>query len=328
MLIEDVIRQLDREVFRDLEGPEARALFAEMAKAVHPDVCRDPRAGEVFSRLVRARDASIEEVAPHGAEIVLKTAAGRRFSFRTLSDAVSDAGRIMILRRSLTEVFTPENDDLADRALSAVKAFRFADTAMRLEMSRFLPREPSVRRLDDGSVMIITPRQPGDALLRDVVARRGPLDPRTGAWIISGLMNVACWLAWSGTQHGAVSEDSVMIDPQTHRVSLNGGWAFSAKIGKTMTALPARTLSVIPALGEPGAVAAPDTDRVLIRRLLLRLCEPGSLPEPVRLWARSIAGDDAVLDYRSWRSAMTQAWGKPVFHDAGFTATDVYGKAA
>ena len=53
-----------------------------------------------------------------------------------------------------------------------------------------------------------------------------PLPSTHLAWLISRMENICCALAFSGLEHGAISPDSIWINPETHEGALFGDWRF------------------------------------------------------------------------------------------------------
>ncbi len=53
-----------------------------------------------------------------------------------------------------------------------------------------------------------------------------PLPSTHLAWVISRMENICCALAFSGLEHGAISPDSIWVNPETHEGALFGDWRY------------------------------------------------------------------------------------------------------
>lgn len=312
---------------------EVRRAFRRLAALWHPDVCKDPRATEVFAHLVRMRDAALGPSRPAPSVTrTLRTRDGRSLGLSPLSTLPLDTGELLIGRRSLTWVYRADMADLAEAGAAAIAGFRFADERMRKQMTPFLPTLDRRIPLADGGEALVMARHAGEVLLADLLRVRGAAPPEHAAWIGSGLLNIACWLGWAGLVHGAIAPETVLISPETHTVRLMGGWGFATKVGDRPTALPGRTLALAPRLSVKGEVVDARLDLELIRRTLRELLgDPtggsllrGGAPEPIGRWLVMPPDREATKDYGAWLAVLERVWGKRRFVRWDLTPETVY----
>lgn len=305
-------------------GPaeEVRSTFRRLAALWHPDVCKDPRATEVFAHLVRLRDTALRSGRPAPASSrTLRTRDGRDLGLSPLSTLPLDTGELLVGRHSLTWVYRAEAADLAEAGASTIAGFRFADERMRKQMTPFLPTLDRRIPLADGEEALVMARHADEVLLADLLRMKGAVPAEHAAWIGSGLLNLACWLGWAGLVHGAIAPETVLISPETHTVRLMGGWGFATKVGGRPTALPGRTLALAPRLAVKGEVVDPRLDLELIRRTLREaLGDPtgggllrGGAPEPIGRWLVMPPEAEATRDYAVWLTVLEKVWGKRRF---------------
>lgn len=323
------------------QGTAGKRNFRKLAARWHPDFCADPQSAEVFSHLVTLRDR-LQSLGSQRADTLLFTLAdGHRKPVVVLETTPTDSGETLVLADGLAQRFDAATADLAQGMADTIASFGYADPAMQREMQRFLPKVGQRLTLIDGGSLYITPRDAGALPLFMVdtyLARSGRrIDAKGVAWIGSGLMNLAAWLAWSGLMHGSIDAASVAINPETHDVMLLGGWEYATPFGTRPRALPERTLWLAPKLGADGVPADGTIDPLLIRDLLRQLLgKPADgdllagrvVPMPIAEWLVFPPAADAFQDYALWRSALEQAWGRPRFHPMPFTAADVLGDRA
>ena len=316
----------------------ARKSFHKLATIWHPDVCKDPRSPDIFARLVELREAVATKAArasgakPKGSPShILKTKDGRSVGMRPLSVNRGDTGEILVGGGTVTFLHGSDMVDLGRAELATIDRFRFADDRMRREMTRFLPEVVRTMDLEDGRLAVAMRRGSDDILLSDLLAR-GPLAQEHAAWLCSGLMNIAAWLTWSGICHGAIDPRHILISPAKHEVRLIGGWGFATAFGERPSALPERTLNVVPRILESGEVASPQLDLELVRRTVrealgdpagARLYE-GHVKKPFVDWLTFPPAKDGIADYAGWTKAKDASWERR-FVQLDVTPEDVYG---
>lgn len=310
----------------------AKRAFRRLATVWHPDVCDHPRAAEVFAHLVRLRDAGGARVAGSAPSRTLRTRDGRSLGVSPLSTVPLDAGELLVGRRSLTWVYRTDAADLAEAGAATIAGFRFADDRMRAQMTPFLPTLDRRIPLAGGEEALVMARHADEVLLADLLRVKGAVPAEHAAWVGSGLLNLACWLDWSGLVHGAIAPETVLVSPETHTVRLMGGWGFATRAGSRPTALPGRTLALAPRLSVRGEVVDARLDLELIRRTLREAFgDPtggsllgGGAPDPVARWLLMPPAPTAREDYAGWLRALEAVWGRRRFVRWGLTPADIY----
>jgi hypothetical protein len=322
-------------------GKDAKAIrkaFHRLAAIWHPDVCSDPRSGEVFTRLVELREMAEKRV-PIRAGRRQRTAPprefetmdGHRIGMRPLSTARGATGEILVCEHSVTFLHDADWADFADREEQAISGFCFPSDRVRKDMERFLPKIVKRMDLKDGRSALSVARDNDDILLSDLIAK-GPLEPVHAAWVCSSLMNIASWLYWSDACHGAIEPRHILISPAGHSVKLVGGWGSATQLGERPEALPERTLSILPRLALSGEVTSPKDDLELIRRTVCealgdpsgtRLHEIG-MPQSLINWLTFPPAEHAVADYAAWEKVRDTAWERR-FVALEVSPADVYG---
>ncbi|HSU17716.1 J domain-containing protein [Longimicrobium sp.] len=319
-----------------------RRLYRRLALDFHPD--RHPANTESFkhlSALKNARDTKIEAKTWTGAgvrELVLRS--GKRLVVRYLRRHTFELGTLFISPRSVTYLFREDHRALCRNAVRTIRGFRYANDAMRDEVSRFLPRIELEAETADGPALVIA-KSPGVIRLRDVLDHLGGrMDPRHVAWILSTLHNLGAYLTWAGLTHNAIDLDSYFISPNDHAGMLLGGWWYARREGEAMTHLPGASVNVWKTILPPHATAAkratPKLDRELIRlagRTLLgdpggtRLLRDPAIPAPLARWVTTPGDDDGIEDYANWARARDAAFGPRRFVVMDLTPQEIYGGA-
>jgi hypothetical protein len=284
--------------------------FKALAKAWHPDTNPGVDA-TVFAHVVELHSVLKRGVPAN--ERIFRTTDGRTFRFAYLVRHVTDFGEVLVGRTRIAHVVPADLADLARRA----DAFRptFADDGMRKEMERFLPHRSMTLETADGTVFV-EEKTADQILLRDLMAL-APFDPRHAAWMATRLVNLACWLQWTGIAHGALGPDTLLVSPEFHSVSITGPFLSARSIGQVPFALPERTLSVCPRYSVDGQPADARLDPELVRatvreclgdRAGTRLAADPDFPKPFANWLLMPA-KDAQSDFPAWERARDASFG-------------------
>lgn len=292
------------------------ARFKELAKIWHPDRNRTARAAGVFAHVSGLHDRAVRilEGAPAGQERMFRTRDGRSFRLRWAARHVTDLGEVLVGDRHVVHVVPADLDDLSARAASWTPAY--ADPEMRTEMERFLPGVRSVLDTVEGRVFVES-KTPDQVLLRNLM-KTGPVDPRHAAWMTTRLVNLACWLQWSGIVHGAIGPDTLLVSPEFHSVSITGPFLCSRPFGEDLDALPERTLRAAPRYAAAGAVADARLDPELVRQTVREvlgdpagtsLAADPDFPKPFANWLLMPAATGAQDDFLSWEAARDASFG-------------------
>lgn len=301
--------------------PGDRAAVATRYKAIskrwHPDVSGEPRASEVFARISELHAIALRIVdggVSAGNERTFRTVDGRAFRLRWAVRHETDFGEVLVGERHIAHVVPRDLDDLSGRAAKWTP--NFADAEMRREMERFLPHTRSILETADGRVFVES-KTPDQVLLRDLL-KSAPIDPRHAAWMTTRLVNLACWLQWSGIVHGALGPDTLLVSPEFHSVSITGPLLCGRSFGLPLDALPERTLHAAPRYAADGTKADARLDPELVRQTVREvlgdaagtsLAADPDFPKPFANWLLMPAATGAQDDFLSWEAARDASFG-------------------
>jgi hypothetical protein len=316
---------------------EIKRAYRRLAWAWHPDRNGAPEAAAVFAHVGTLYHAALAKLARgrwHVPGLFRCTANdGAVHMIRYQREIELELGTMLIAKTALVFALRPEFTDLLADARRAQTRLRFANDAMRAQIAPWLPRATTTITTPDGPVLIID-KAPELVLLRDLRDHLGgALDPRHVAWILSSLLNLACYLDYAGLTHNAIGLDTVFVAPQAHRCALLGGWFYAAGRGERLRALPARTAALAP----PDVLAARTADirvdleliRATGRALLgdetgLVLARASRAPRPLIDWLRGAPCDSALGEYELWGSVLEASFGARRFVELGVSASDIY----
>ncbi len=322
---------------------DARALFPgnldkvkkelkKLAKLWHPDVSKDPLAGDVFQHIMELKSGVGTKKRKPLAQRVLTTKNGKRKGISPLSTTIVDQGEILVNNRTIATIFPASFADLGQREVEIIKGFKFADSKMEEQMSHSLPKLLDTMELNDGSFVVISQKGEKEILLSDLLAKRGRMPDVHAAWLCSGLMNITAWMQYAELTHGAISPENILIDPEKHSVRLATGWAFATAVNERPVALPHRTLSMIPRMVLDGMVADSLMDRDLVRQTIREALgdargtsgSVSALPSAISNWINFPPAKTSFEDYASWQRALEEGWGKRKFVAYPIGVNDIY----
>ena len=308
---------------------EAAHVWRSLARQWHPDRTSDPRAEAVFAHLnalrKRASDWRSEGRWEANNTLTLRGTDGKTRRLRYLKRHATDLGETLIARTIFTSLTRVTHADLAERERRAIANLTFANAKMADEMQMWLPSEIARFETPAHHALVLT-KAPDMVLLADLLAHHdGTLDARHVGWIVSGMLHVACYLEWAGLAHHAIGPETWLVSPEQHSGALLGGWAFATDIGTRLRAAPARTVNAAPSIWKTTKIATGAMDRELIK---LTGREMGhDMPDALTDWLTRPPMARAIDDYREWKNALRDAFGRPRFMKLTTTPDTVYGDA-
>jgi len=230
--------------------------------------------------------------------------------------------------------FTRDNLDLVEQAK---KNLKFWSTPLPPEMasdenlyiaSRL---QTEFRVLENGGVLSILPKDRATLALNHVLEKR-KLDPKHVVWIMSRLHSLACLMQIRKVLNLDISPGTILINPKTHGVILEGGWQYSRGIGEKPLAIPARTAKICPSLlveKKASIKHVLEMIKALGRELLgdihgVKLRLNPDIPDAFITWAISPAQEDAIEAFKEWEKVKRSSYGTPRWETLTLTETDVY----
>lgn len=305
----------------------AREDYLKLSKRWHPD--RPMGDKECFSKIAALYEEAQRRLRTNTwnglCVVTFRDAAGHVKALPQLAGFDGHLGRVMVLPDETVHLMEPANKSFIRNAERFIGKFRYGSDRMKHDVERCLPRSMKVVAMSDGRIAARLQRPTDVIRLRDVVKHyQNMMDPRHVAWIVSSLMNLACYLEWHGRMHGDISPDTYYISPEHHSGILLDGWWFSMKVGDRVTSIPQRTLDVAPFDLRVHKAATPTVDHELIRLTAREISNLKVTPKPMLGWMNSIAKGKAVDQYRTWSEVLVKSFGPRRFTPMALTVNDVY----
>jgi hypothetical protein len=312
--------------------------FHKLTKIWHPDRNPHPKANEVLIHLNLSKKLAEEKIkkgiwqAPN--TLTLKRIAASDLIVKFKKHHTFELGDMYIGDNFITYIIKPVNEDLIRNFEEFLKNFQFASNEMEQEFKKYLPKiKQSKDSLQSGDKILIIKKNPDQILLKDLINYVKILDPKHTAWIISRLLNFACYLQFSNLSLNDISLNNIWITPAEHTIALLGGWWYASIIGKRLKAVPNRTLNFLSPKTLSTKITSEKTDLELIRVVARELIgdktgvgKISGIPESIVNWARYPSSGIAKDDYSYWMNVvLPAAFGKRVFTPLNITAEQIYG---
>lgn len=322
----EILQKLPAELLPGGEE-DVRNRFKDLAKVWHPDRNKSGEATQVFEHIKRCRDYLLSGAAKY----VDLHANGRTQRYSFLSDHRMTDCRVLVGATTVSYLLTGEMQKWGKKVVK--RPWEFADDKQRGEMMRFLPEHHRIIDAKEG-LLVSYRRQPGDVLLSDLVdyhaRNRSRIPPLAVMWMVSGLLNIACYMEISRTAHCAFREEFLVVNLDKHEVRLEGPPLFACKFDARPKFALAETLRDFPVLRTKDYVVRDSRlDLTLVRSLVMRLLghrtarslrADTDVPKGLIDWVVSPPLRTAVDDYVAWENMR----GKRAFHIYGLSARDVY----
>lgn len=334
----------DHKAFEVFAGSatSVRNLYRRLVQRWHPDRNPDPQAAAVLIRIQHLYRLAAGKSVSHPIDtdllsVQLSSSDGRAFRYQGLAVEDFELGRYLRAEKTFAYQVQVSHKLLFDRFVSRVDSLTYANEKMKQSLSPLLPHLLGKPWGTDGGLLVIR-RPRGFVRLRDLLNYHQLRHPGQGippvhvAWVISGLLNLACYLGHQKMTHNAISLDSVWIGPEKHDVALLGGWFFAQATGELLEVLPASSVAVASSRFLANKTATPGFDLDLIRatgRHLLgdhtgtRLISMGH-PAPMVNFLLGSSTGNAVEEYRTWKQVLTASFGPPTFVPMNISSKEIY----
>lgn len=308
--------------------------FRDLSKQWHPDMHGGE--SEVFAHIVILRDVALEKVTKgewHTPGMLDLSTPKKDYRIRYQKKHTTETGELYIAKTIVAHALRTDFADLVFNAEKIIKGFKFASRGMEKEVSRYLPA-PKASFEASGRRFMVMQKTEDLILLKDLLEHvGGTLDPKHVAWVVSSLLNLACYFEYAGIVHNAIGLDTYYVSPEHHSGVLLGGWWYACKVGSKMVALPPRTARLMPVDVLAKKKADPRTDLALIRATAIDLLGGSSwasldknAPAPMAKWLKYPSSGSAVEDYRRWMDVLKDSFGPRRFTELKIKASDIYRK--
>ena len=311
--------------------------FAVLAKCWHPDRNGSSEAAEVLRRVVALYDAAKRKLATGNWSapdaIRIDAITGKSFVVKIKRRHEFELGEMAVAVNRVAFLLEKEHTILFDTGLRRIREIRYPDAKTRDDLAKFMPDVEGVYETAKHHIAILA-KAADVVLMKDLVAHiGGQLPPKHTAWIVSSLLNLACFFEVTGLTHNAISSETIFVTPKHHAVYLLGGWWYAAPTGSRIKLLPETSYELMPRSMMTCKRADSRLDlesiRALGRTILgdstgLGLVDRKDLPKPMANFLRLPSSGSAIEDYRAWGQVLQDSFGPRRFTELPISSSDVY----
>ncbi len=322
---EEIIGARPADLFKDESS--ARATFHALAKKWHPDHSSHPLASAAFAAL-NLKYSQAREAFKRGGyfnTLTIKTSKGEA-TYPYLAARPFELGEVYICPAHVIWATRREYDDLAKAWLESVKSYKFPNEEVEKKIRPHLPINSHTVANGERAYTIVD-RKLKYLRVADIVAAKGPLNPRHVAWTLTRAYNLAGFLRYANISHLDISPETFFIDPPSHHGALLGGWFYSAPKDVKPLAAPARTSHLAATRDTTGL----DAQIRLMGRRILGASSPAQLrandevPKPMRDWLLGQPIASIAQAHDLWRNkVLIDSYGKHSFTVLDVKEEDIY----
>lgn len=330
---EDIIKMKKPEELFSGNLDAAKKEYRELARIWHPDVSKFSDAASVFSNINALYAKAVEKIEGGFWESLGRLKLKSKTDSTTidlpyLSRRPFELGEMFVAKNSVLYLIDERHKALMLNGMGHITSFKYGSDRMKTEMERYLPGPMSnYMQCDDGRFAVSIEKKPGLVLLRDVLDfYGGAMDPKHIAWIMSGALNISCYLSFAKIAHCDISLDTYFISPVDHSCALLGGWWYSTKLGEQVRQVPTNTFNHLPWKVKTSKTALPQIDGELIRAMGRELAGGKPVPKALESWLRVSAGGNAFKEYENWGGVLKESFGPRRFTIMEVTPEALYGR--
>lgn len=147
----------------------------------------------------------------------------------------------------------------------------------------------------------------------------GKIPAKHSAWIISRLVEMACFLSYNNIVHNGIDIGSCFVDIERHGLMLYGGWWYTRQVSDRMIGTSSDVYSVMPPTAKRSKKSKKSTDMECIKMLGIKILgcvskvTDYSVPSEIMSWLRSGSSEEPINEMQRWEASIISAFGKREF---------------
>lgn len=305
--------------------------YKTLVKIWHPDNCKNEKSEIVMKKINELYQGALkmqeEGKWEKTGQIQLDVSDNLMLSISYFSHKKFELGEIFICNHCVVYLFQNKMDYCLN-AIKNIKNFSFADKEMEKEIFKFLPNQVLFYHLKKECCCLIIKKPMEMLSLYDIFLHcKQKINDRHVTWIISRLLNLACYFDYSGIVQNGISIENCFISPKEHHVFLCGGWWYTTRKKEKMLGVSKEIFDVMPILVKEKKCSHIMTDLESIKllgRILLERQE--NIPKPLEQWLHAGTVSTALEEMQRWDHTIYKAYGKRKFINMNVTINEIYEK--
>lgn len=310
---------------------KSKELYRELARKFHPDVYKGPSSSEVFTKineLYGEATSKLEKGIWNEKDVLLiEDLKGKKRKLKYLRAYDFELGKFYIARSHIIYILKSSAKKYLDNAVKVLGNLTYADSQMEKEFKRYFPEIVENFEMKTGEFCLVLKKDKDVFLLEDLdtfYKKQGKkIDPKHLAWIVSRLMNLACFLKFNNLVHNGISMNNCFVSPSQHTIMLYGGWWYCVPVGEKMIGTQKQIFDLMPVKEKAEKVASYKTDLESVRHIG-RTMNQVDVPKPFYEWLSKASGTNAMKEFDSWNKALLDSFGKRAFVELDVTEKNIY----
>lgn len=311
-----------------------RQLYRELATRYHPDNTASTMDAQVMQHINMLYDQAKRKrrlgIWEEQDVLRLDTASGACICFPYFTARPFELGTYYVGKEQVLYVVDYDHASYGKRMQAALGALHYANPAMEREFCRAVPLAVAQGSLCDGRFYCTLAKgrtyYPLAALLDQ---QKGYLPPVHIAWIVSRLLNLACFLQFNGMTHNGIVLDACFVSPEEHGLALLGGWWYSVPVCAPMHGVCGAVYDAMTPGNRLRRVGSYTTDLECIHRLAQTLlgnpANAADRPPPAFSgWLMQSPSGDPLREFQLWNQVLHRAWGPRKFIKLDISEEAVY----
>lgn len=315
--------------------------LSRLRRLWHPDVCKHPRATDVFSHIsaiFTSAESAKESNTWKGKAFFEWTNkdSGKKFKLDYLTRKEFELGFRYLSHGYILYMIKSEFSDLFDNGLKFIKELKYDSDRMKVEFSRFVPQIIQSNTLEDGSRVVLMKKTHDIVPLRDLLDHLGGKIPhRHVAWMINRLYNLCVFFNHNRICHAGLTLDNIFVDPIKHGIMIYGGWWYASVIGYQISKVPAELLPFYPNELKSTKQTSSKVDTTVVKAIGIQLLgdstgtgsklfsDKNIPPELIRSLQVPPSGRPLEV-FRNWHDILMKCYGKREFVEFNVNPREIY----
>ena len=309
--------------------------YKKLIKLWHPDSNKNEKASLVFQKINELYQQALELIKDGKWEskgyLQLKRSGEIPISICYLFHQTFELGNIYICGQWILYLFDKDKKKYYENALKRINQFIFYDEYMEKEIKQYLPQfyhnKLNYGEAESGEFYIAVKQEKDTISLLDIKKYyQKNFYHKYTAWIISRLLNLACYFEFSKIVHNGITIQNCFISPKNHSVYLYGGFWYTTKQKEKMLGVPKQVYDSMPPNVKSTKCADSTTDLESIKAIGRELLESvKDVPKPFQKWLYAGCCDSALEEMERWDKVILDSYGKRKFVEMKLTQKEVYG---
>lgn len=303
------------------KGEDIKKAYHSYVKLIHPDVCDDPRAQEAFVILKEYYEYSSKH---QGSLNVPYCMTGQKILLHKALDIQAfELGARYVTNDRVIYLLDTDKEKYWNNYVDTVTRMRKKlDYIGNKDIQKYYyPLIPDIQhkwQTQESKRFGIEVKKPPNEYPLDLFlkAYKDKLTGRDIAWMISRMIDLCCFLRWSGYPIvlNGFTEKNLFINPDKHSLHIYGGWWYATAIAELMIGTSKEVYSCMSFKTKTDHISTPLTDIECVRAIARRITEGNVDIQKYMLdWINAGSLDNPIEEKARWDETLEKCYGKRTF---------------